>query len=67
MNAYNPGWATYSTYVPQFRGLKGVYHLQWLSLKLTKYFSQIDRNLGDVRPPDPHKMSVGAKPDGDIH
>jgi hypothetical protein len=56
MNAYDPGWTTYSTYIPQFRGLKGVYHLQWLSLKLTKYFGQLDRNLGDVRPPDPHEI-----------
>jgi hypothetical protein len=56
MNAYDPGWATYLTYVPQFCGLKEVYHLQWLSLKLTKYFSQIDRNLGDVRPPDSHEI-----------
>jgi hypothetical protein len=33
-----------------------VYHLQWLSLKLTKYSGQLDRNLGDVRPPDPHEI-----------
>ncbi len=46
----------YSTYVPQFHGLKGVYHLQWLSLKTTHYFSQLDQNLGDVRAPDPHKI-----------
>jgi hypothetical protein len=56
MNAYDPCWASYSTYVPQFRGLKGVYHLQWLSLKLTRYFGQIDQNLGAVRAPDPHKI-----------
>ncbi len=61
MNAYDPGWATYSTYVPQFCGLKGVYQLQWLSLRLTRYFSQLDHNSGDVRnnfgnvrAPDPH-------------
>ncbi len=56
MSAYDPGWATYATYVPRFRGLKGVYHLQWLSLKLTRYFGQLDRNLGDVRAPDPHEI-----------
>jgi hypothetical protein len=39
MNAYDPGWVMYSTYVPQFRWLK------WLSLKLTRYFGQIDCNL----------------------
>jgi hypothetical protein len=37
-------------------GLKGVYHLQWFSLKLTRYFGQIDRNLADVRAPDPHEI-----------
>ncbi len=56
MSAYDPGWVTYATYVPQFRMLKGVYHLQWLSLKLTRYFGQLDRNLGDVRAPDPHEI-----------
>ena len=40
----------------QFCGLKGVYHLQWLSLKLTRYFGQTDRNLGAVRTPDPHEI-----------
>jgi hypothetical protein len=56
MKAYDPGWATYPTFVPQFRGLKGVYHLQWLSLKLTRYFGQTDRNMADVRAPDPHEI-----------
>ncbi|KAL3816142.1 hypothetical protein ACHAXA_001629 [Cyclostephanos tholiformis] len=56
MNAYDPGWATYPTYIPQLRGLKGVYHLQWLSLKLTRYFGQLDRNMANVRAPDPHEI-----------
>ncbi|KAL3826648.1 hypothetical protein ACHAXA_009089 [Cyclostephanos tholiformis] len=56
MNAYDPGWAMYPTYNPQLRGLKGVYHLQWLSLKLTRYFGQLDCNMVEVRAPDPHKI-----------
>jgi hypothetical protein len=56
MNAYDPGWAAYPTYIPQLRGLKGVYHLQWLSLKLTRYFGQLDRNMAEVRVPDPHEI-----------
>jgi hypothetical protein len=56
MKAYDPGWTTYPTHVAALRGLKGVYHLQWLSLKITKYFTQVDRNVGDLRCPDPHKI-----------
>jgi hypothetical protein len=56
MNVYDPGWTTYPTYIPQLRGLKGVYHLQWLSLKLTRYFGQLDRNMAEVRVPDPHEI-----------
>ena len=56
MNAYDPGWATYPTHSPQLRGLKGVYHLQWLSLKLTRYFGQLDCNIAEVQVPDPHKI-----------
>ncbi|KAL3808781.1 hypothetical protein ACHAXA_011404 [Cyclostephanos tholiformis] len=56
MNAYDPGWATYPTYIPHLRGLKGVYHLQWLSLKLTRYFGQLDRNMANVQVPDPHEI-----------
>jgi hypothetical protein len=54
--AYDPGWTTYPTHVAALWGLKGVYHLQWLSLKITKYFTQVNRNVGDVRCPDPHKI-----------
>ncbi len=56
MKAYDPGWTTYPTHVAALRGLKGVYHLQWLSLEITKYFTQVDRNVGEVRCPDPHKI-----------
>jgi hypothetical protein len=42
MKAYNQRWAMYSMHVPALRGLKGVYHLQWLWLKITKYFLQLD-------------------------
>ncbi len=55
-NAYDLGWASYSTYIPQFCGLKGVYQLQWLSFKLAHYFGQLNRNLGVVRAPDPHEI-----------
>jgi hypothetical protein len=54
--AYNPGWATYLMHVPALCGLKGVYHLQWLLLKITKYFLQLDQNIGDTRCPDPHEI-----------
>ncbi len=56
MKAYDLRWTTYPTHVLALQGLKGVYHLQWLSLKITKYFTQVDRNMGDVRCPDPHEI-----------
>jgi hypothetical protein len=56
MKAYNPGWVTYSMHVSALHGLKGVHHLQWLSLKITKFFSQVDRNLGKACCPDPHEI-----------
>lgn len=56
MKAYDPGWTTYATYVPALRGLKGVYHLQWLSLRLTNYFRMLDRNVPNVACPDPHEI-----------
>ncbi len=39
MRAFDPDWQNYSTHVPELHSLKGVYHLQWLSLKLSKYFA----------------------------
>jgi hypothetical protein len=56
MKAYDPGRATYSTHVPALRGLKRVYHLQWLLLKIMKYFLQFDQNIGATQCPDPHKI-----------
>ena len=53
MRAFDPGWQTYSTPLPEFRVLKGVFHLQWLSLRLSKYFMQHDQNLPVVFAPDP--------------
>lgn len=53
MKAYDPGWQNYNTHVPALRSLKGVFHLQWISLRLTKYFSQHDRNVPIIHCPDP--------------
>ena len=53
MRAFDPGWQNYATHIPELRSLKGVFHLQWLSLKLTKYFTQIDHNFAGVSCPDP--------------
>lgn len=53
MKAYDPGWHNYATHVPALRALKGVYHLQWMSLRLTKYFVQLDHGHAAVAPPDP--------------
>jgi hypothetical protein len=35
MKAFDPGWAHHKTSNPLLSPLKGVYHLQWLSLCLT--------------------------------
>ena len=56
MRAFDPGWQTYATPLPEFRALKGVFHLQWLSLRLTKYFLQHDQNLPLVFAPDPNAI-----------
>jgi hypothetical protein len=53
MRAFDPGWQNYATHAPELRSLKGVFHLQWLSLKLTKYFTQLDHNFNVVTCPDP--------------
>ena len=53
MRAFDPNWQNYSTYVPGLRALKGVFHLQWLSLKLTRHFTQLDHNYPIVTFPDP--------------
>jgi hypothetical protein len=56
MHAYDPRWTTYSTHIPHCHGLKGVFHFQWLSLKLTQCFSQLDHNIDAVRMPNPHEI-----------
>ncbi len=33
--AFDPGWAHHMTFTPLLSSLKGIYHLQWLSLCLT--------------------------------
>ena len=56
MRAFDPGWQTYTTPIPEYRSLKGVFHLQWLSLRLTKYFVQHDQNMPVVFAPDPNAI-----------
>ena len=56
MRAYDPGWAHYVTHFPDLQALKGVFHLQWLSLKLMKYFIQHNRLMAFVPSPDPNKI-----------
>ena len=53
MKAFDPGWAHHETSNPLLRPLKGVLHLQWLSLRLTQYFKSLDRTVGPVPCPDP--------------
>lgn len=53
MRSFDPGWQTYTTPLPEYRSLKGVFHLQWLSLWLTKHFMQHDQNLPVVFAPNP--------------
>ncbi len=45
MHSFDPRWQTYATPAPEYRSLKVVFHLQWLSLRLTKYFVQHDQNF----------------------
>jgi hypothetical protein len=52
MKAFNPGWAHHETSNPLLSPLKGVYHLQWLSLRLTQNFKSLDRTEGPVPCPD---------------
>jgi hypothetical protein len=48
MKAFDPGWAHHETSNPLLSPLQGVYHLQWLSLRLTQYFKSLDRTAGPV-------------------
>ncbi len=43
MKAFDLGWAHHETSNPLLNPLKGVLHLQWLSLCLTQYFKSLDR------------------------
>jgi hypothetical protein len=56
MQAFDPGWHNYTTPFPELHLLKDIFHLQWLSLRLTQYFNQHDQNLPAVFPPEPHKI-----------
>jgi hypothetical protein len=53
MRAFDPDWQNHATHFPELCSLKGVFHLQWISLKLTKYFSQHDHNFAVVTCLDP--------------
>jgi hypothetical protein len=53
MTAFDPGWAHHKTSNPLLSPLKGVYHLQWLSLHLTQYFKSLDCTEGLVPCPNP--------------
>ncbi len=51
--AFNPVWAHQETSNPLLSPLKGVYHLQWLSLCLTQYFKSLDHTEGPIPCPNP--------------
>jgi hypothetical protein len=53
MKAFDPGWAHHETSKLLLSPLKGVYHLQWLSLCLKQYFKSLDRTEGPVSCPNP--------------
>jgi hypothetical protein len=53
MKAFNPGWAHHKTSNPLLSPLKLVYHLQWLSLRLTQYFKSLDPTEGPIPCPNP--------------
>ncbi len=53
MKAFDPGWAHHETSNPLLSPLKGVYHLQWLSLHLTQYFKSLDCTEGHILCPNP--------------
>ncbi len=65
MKAFYPGWAYHKTSNPLLSPLKGVYHLQWLSLRLMQNFKSLDRTEGPVPCPDPldivNKVQVQEK------
>jgi hypothetical protein len=53
MKAFDPGWAHHETSNPLLSPLRGVYHLQWLSLHLTQNFKSLNCMEGPVPCPDP--------------
>ncbi len=53
MKAFDPGWAHHETSNPLLSPLKGVHHLQWLSLRLTQYFKSLDFTEGPIPCLDP--------------
>ncbi len=53
MKAFDPGWAHRETSNPLLSPLKGVYHLQWLSLCLMQYFKSLDHTEGLIPCPNP--------------
>jgi hypothetical protein len=65
MKAFDPGWAHHKTSNPLLSPLKGVYHLQWLSLRLTQYFKSLDYTEGPAPCPDPldivNKVQIQVK------
>lgn len=56
MRSFDPGWQTYATPLPEYRALKEIFHLQWLSLWLMKYFMQHDQNVPVIFAPDPNAI-----------
>ena len=53
MEAYDPGWCSHIILNPLTRLLKGIFHLQWLSLRLTQYFQKQGHSAAPVDYLDP--------------
>ena len=52
LRSFDPGWSLHATSIPSQRALKGVYHLQWLSVRLSNYFRDHDRQNDAVPCPN---------------
>jgi hypothetical protein len=48
MKAFDPSWAHHKNSTPLLNSLKGIYHLQLLSLCPTQYFKSLDCTEGPV-------------------
>jgi hypothetical protein len=59
MKAIVPSWAHHKTSHPLLSPLKGVYHLQWLSLCLTQYLKSLDCTEGPI--PCPYPLDIVNK------